>query len=143
MPRLVTNDAGVVSPNSLHILRLHPHTRVTSSALVVLWQTSLTRLSVEIEGHALGGGMLKLEPTEAENVMVPSPQVSLQMLMALGEELDGLIRGGDYVTAQARADTLILREGLGLSQHDCRLLRLAATILQRRRCSRKRRCELT
>jgi adenine-specific DNA-methyltransferase len=136
MPRLVANEAGVVSPNSLHILRLHPHTRLPSNAIAVLWQTSLTRLSVEIEGHALGGGMLKLEPTEAESVIVPSHQVSLEILMELGGELDGLIRNGDHATVQTRADTIILREGLGLSQRDCHLLRTAARMLQRRRCSR-------
>jgi hypothetical protein len=71
-PRLVANDAGVVAPNSLHVLRLHPDTVLTGDEIAALWQTSLTRLSVEIEGHALGGGMLKLEPTEAENVVIAS-----------------------------------------------------------------------
>jgi len=36
--------------------------------LAALWQTLLTRLSAEIEGHALGGGMLKIEPSEAINL---------------------------------------------------------------------------
>src|SRR5207245_459007 len=56
-PRLVANDARVFAPNSLHILRLHADGQVSSDIVAVLWQTSLTRLSVEIEGHALGGGM--------------------------------------------------------------------------------------
>ena len=72
-PRLVANDAQVYAPNSLHILRIHPLTRIPGDVVASLWQTSLTRLSVEIEGHALGGGMLKLEPTEAGNVLLPAP----------------------------------------------------------------------
>jgi hypothetical protein len=35
------------------------------------WQTPLCQLSCEIEGHPLGGGMLKLEPGEAANVCLP------------------------------------------------------------------------
>jgi len=54
-PRLVANDTEAVAPNSLHIVRLHAHARVTQDALAALWQTSLTSLSVEVEGHALGG----------------------------------------------------------------------------------------
>src|SRR5262249_54180306 len=61
-PRLVANEAEVVAPNSLHILRLHQGVSLNQRALATLWQTSLTRLSVELEGHSLGGGMLKLEP---------------------------------------------------------------------------------
>ena len=72
-PRLVANDAEAVAPNTLHIVRLHEHVDSRTGPLTALWQTSLTKLSVEIEGHPLGGGMLKLEPTEAERVLVASP----------------------------------------------------------------------
>lgn len=33
--------------------------------------TEFVQLSCEIEGHALGGGMLKLEPREATEVLLP------------------------------------------------------------------------
>jgi hypothetical protein len=35
------------------------------------WNTPAMQLSCEIEGHPLGGGLLKLEPREAANVVVP------------------------------------------------------------------------
>jgi adenine-specific DNA methylase len=135
-PRLVANDAGVVAPNSLHVLRLHHDMTLTGDQIAALWQTSLTRLSVEIEGHALGGGMLKLEPTEAENVRIASPDIDNDRMMELIEELDALIRNGDFTTAQSRADSVILMEGLGLSQSDCRLLEVATNTLRNRRYSR-------
>jgi len=135
-PRLVANDAGVVASNSLHILRLYPHTTLTNDTLAVLWQTSLTQLSVEVEGHGMGGGMLKLEPTEAENVIVAWPQHTNGKLKAMLEELDTLVRSGDIAHAQARADAMILREGIGLSKNDCRLLQEAADTLRDRRYSR-------
>ena len=136
VPRLVANDAGVVAPNSLHVLRLRIGTHVTGDAIAALWQTSLTRLSVEIEGHALGGGMLKLEPTEAENVLIASPKVENDVLLALCEDLDTLLRSGEHVAAQARADYVILQKGLGLSQSDCQILGMATDILRNRRYSR-------
>lgn len=34
------------------------------------WRHPLTRLSCELEGHPLGGGMLKLEPREAARVLL-------------------------------------------------------------------------
>src|SRR6266478_4236909 len=90
-PRLVANDAGVVAPKSLHILRFHAGVSLHRGALATLWQTSLTRLSVELEGHSLGGGMLKLEPTEAEQVVLPWP-ANQRGLLDLATELDDLGR---------------------------------------------------
>jgi adenine-specific DNA methylase len=136
VPRLVANDAGAVAPNSLHIFHLYRHASLTVHGLAALWQTSLTRLSTELEGHALGGGMLKLEPTEAENVLVAVPEATDGTLAYLVEELDGLLRVGDDATAQARADKAILKEGIGLNESECRLLRMAGEMLRSRRYSR-------
>jgi len=136
-PRLVSNDARVVAPNSLHLVRIHPLTSFTSHAIAALWQTSLTRLSVEIEGHALGGGLLKLEPTEAENLLIPASRSGNGALMALARELDNLIRQGNDRAARALADRVLLVDGLGLSVSDCRILRNAAEQLCQRRYHRK------
>ena len=35
------------------------------------WESPAARLSCELEGHPLGGGMLKLEPGEARHVLLP------------------------------------------------------------------------
>lgn len=134
MPRLVANDAGVYAPNSLHLLRLHPEAGLQSDALAALWQTSLTRLSVEIEGHALGGGMLKLEPTEAESVLIPAPKApSSSKLMALAVELDDLARTHGDDAARKRADVMILQDMMGLDRSDCELLKSASGVLRSRR----------
>jgi adenine-specific DNA-methyltransferase len=135
-PRLVTNDAQVVAPNTLHVVRLHPQASHSAHAIAALWPSSLTRLSVEIEGHSLGGGMLKLEPSEAENCVVATPDVSEGGLHNLAKELDLLKRSGKETEAQDRADEFILRRGLGLSHKDCILLREAGELLFNRRSSR-------
>ena len=134
-PRLVANDAEAVAPNTLHVVRMHGLTGVCSDALAVLWQTSLTRLSAEIEGHALGGGMLKLEPSEAESVLVAMPPVKPKDLTGLGEELDKLVRQGKAGQASSLADGMILRH-IGLSRADYNLLADAAEQLRCRRYAR-------
>jgi len=135
-PRLVSNDAGAVAPNNLHILRLHPIASLSRHALAALWQTSLTRLSVELEGHALGGGMLKMEPTEAENVLIPSGMAGNGRLEALARELDGLLREGRDQVARSLADRELLIRGLGITEKDCRSLSRAADCLHARRYGR-------
>jgi adenine-specific DNA-methyltransferase len=68
-PAFVRNDAGCTCTNSVHSVRLLPE--VDSSAIQA-WESSFSRLSCEIEGHPLGGGMLKLEPREATQVALPT-----------------------------------------------------------------------
>ncbi len=135
-PKLVTNHADAVAPNSLHIIRLHPATILGSDALAALWQTSLTQLSVEIEGHPLGGGMLKVEPTEAENVIVATGQLGNGELLDFSRELDALMRRGEVETCHRLADDLVLQRQLGLSKTDCDVLWNAAQVLRNRRYSR-------
>jgi adenine-specific DNA-methyltransferase len=68
---LVRNDAHCTCTNSVHAVRFR-HAEA-ASALTEVWDTDFLRLSCELEGHPLGGGMLKLEPGEAAQIMVPSP----------------------------------------------------------------------
>jgi adenine-specific DNA methylase len=132
-PRLVSNEANVVAPNSLHIVRLHRHTTMTRDSLTALWQTSLTKVSVEIEGHPLGGGMLKLEPTEAERVLVAHAAAGQLQLDDLALELDAMVRSGRERDAQLKADEEILMKQLGLSRGECTLLEKTTDNLRARR----------
>ena len=130
-PQLLANDAGAVAPNTLHVVRLRPQSPVSAGALSALWLTSLTSLSVELEGHALGGGLLKLEPTEARRVLVALP--SDGDLAGLTEELDALLRKGEVHAARERADEVVLQGALGLSARECESLLEAAHTLRARR----------
>lgn len=125
-PKLVANTAKVVAPNTLHVVRFLPPWR--PQAFVVGWYSSLTRLSCELEGHPLGGGMLKLEPTEAEQVMVALPQKG--ELSDLSLELDRRLRDGDAWAAMDFVDTKVLRKRFGLSGAECLTLRDAAEQLE-------------
>ncbi|MCX7782554.1 MAG: SAM-dependent methyltransferase [Meiothermus sp.] len=132
MPHLVTNEAGAVAPNSLHLVRLKAPGVLSKKALSALWQTSLTRLSAELEGHAMGGGMLKMEPGEAERVVL-ARLTDAPGLEALADELDVLLKKGRAEQAQILADQIILRGGLGLAEKEIATLSQASQYLSRRR----------
>jgi len=69
-PCLVANHAKCVATNSVHVVKL-----VAGQSLARLqatWDRPFTQLSCELEGHPLGGGMLKLEPREAARVVIAS-----------------------------------------------------------------------
>ncbi len=68
-PKLALNDAGCVATNSVHVVRLT--NGVNKKDLLKSWDQPLTQLSCEIEGHPLGGGMLKIEPREAARIRLP------------------------------------------------------------------------
>lgn len=74
---LVYNAAGCACTNSIHSVRLKA--RVGVAELLRTWHSPIVRLSCEIEGHPLGGGMLKLEPREATQIILPAPAMLAQI----------------------------------------------------------------
>ena len=68
-PNLVRNAARASCSNALHGVRLKRS--IKAGDLLDAWHAPLTQLSCELEGHALGGGMLKLELREAARVILP------------------------------------------------------------------------
>jgi|GEM_PF-354401 len=69
---LVANQARCVCTNSVHAVTLKNGMSV--ELLQRGWDSPLARLSCELEGHPLGGGLLKLEPREAANLVIPDPR---------------------------------------------------------------------
>ncbi|MBI4493078.1 MAG: N-6 DNA methylase [Chloroflexi bacterium] len=135
-PKLVANEADAVAPNTLHVVRLLSARRLDALGLATAWQASLSALSCELEGHSLGGGMLKLEPTEAGRVLIAVPDLDAALLTELAVEVDALLREGRAEAARARTDALMLRRGLGLSEAHVQALREGWLSLRARRLNR-------
>ena len=70
-PSLVRNSAGVACTNSVHCV--HIREKKAWRHLLDTWATPFVQLSCELEGHPLGGGVLKLEPGEASRIVLPNP----------------------------------------------------------------------
>ena len=69
-PSLVLNSAAATCTNAVHAVAMRDKSHIDD--VLQAWDSSFVTLSCEIEGHALGGGMLKLELGEADRILVPS-----------------------------------------------------------------------
>ncbi len=85
-PALVENKAGCACTNAVHAVHLRDS--ASKTALRRGWNNPLTALSCEIEGHPLGGGVLKLEPREALRVAVGADELSPNSAALLREGAD-------------------------------------------------------
>lgn len=131
-PRAVLNQAGATSTDTIHRLTCKAEKPERVIANTYTW---LTAASAEIEGRSYGGGVLELEPTEAERLLMPA---KLNGAMPLAE-CDRLTRAGrldDVLEENAR---IVLMGHMGLSQADCHLLRDIWTKMRDRRMARRRR----
>jgi hypothetical protein len=72
-PRLVLNEAGVVTTDTIYRGAMLPIYRDRERDLVSMFHNSLTLLSAELEGRSFGGGVLELVPSEVARVLVPFP----------------------------------------------------------------------
>ncbi len=93
---LVANRAKCVCTNSVHAVTLK--NGMSMESLQRAWNTPLARLSCELEGHPLGGGLLKLEPREAANLILPNARMPRPSeVTLLNEGIDVMKRWRHYV----------------------------------------------
>lgn len=129
-PRVVVNKAGATSTDTIHRFRCAaPAAKVAANLY-----THLTAASAEIEGRSYGGGVLELEPTEAERLLAPR---LLNGAMPI-EEADKLVRAGRLAEVLEHNDRVVLQESLGLTKADCAKLKRIWAKMRDRRMSRRR-----
>jgi hypothetical protein len=133
-PRIVLNEAGVMHTNTLHGVTVRK--RGLARRLAAGFYNSLTMLSAELLARSYGGGVLKLEPTEAEALLIPP--LSGWDARRLLARVDRCVRKGDLEGALSIVDPLVLEEGLGFSPAEIDALRRGAARLRRRRHARAR-----
>ena len=114
-PRTVVNKTKATSTDTIHRMSCKGDPAVVAASLY----THLTGASAEIEGRSYGGGVLELEPTEAERLLMP---------MNLGgglsiEEIDARVRAGGLEDVLEENDRLILKDKLGLTDAECKGLK--------------------
>jgi hypothetical protein len=140
-PRLTTNTAGVRHLNSVHGVYLEPSLREIGTAVLPLGAlTSMTLVGAETVGRSYGGGMLKLEPKEADNLPVPAPDVLRAAQPAL-ERLRpqiaaALLARTGLLEAAAVVDDVVLVGELGMARSEVAALRDAHAELTARRVAR-------
>ena len=129
-PRIVLNQAEATSTDTIHRLTCNGK----PEPIIANTYTHLTAASAEIEGRSYGGGVLELEPTEAERLLMPSVLAKALPL----EEADRLVRAGRLDDVLRENDRLVLMDGMGLSEIDCAMLRDIWIKMRDRRFARRR-----
>ena len=130
-PRAVLNLTRATSTDTIHRMTC----REKPEAVVASIYTHLTAASAEIEGRSYGGGVLELEPTEAEKLLLPR---TLGIGLPLGE-IDALVRAGRLPDALQQNDRKILMDNIGLTSAECTILREIWAKMRERRRARSRR----
>ncbi len=131
LPRLSLNQAKAVSSNTLLNVNLRGLAEDLKPAFVTAFYNSATLLSCERIGRAYGGGVLKLEPGEADRILVPSPETLKKVkpkLLEISGELNLALRtGNSNLIAEiiGRIDEIVLLSALGLRPQEARGLAIS------------------
>lgn len=136
-PRMVANTSGATLVNSMHGIRLRGDIpRESRDALPLLGLNSATMLGAEVLGRAYGGGILKMEPTEAASLPVPTTEALLAAWEVLARQrlnLDAALQRGEWWTVVAEVDRVLLKSVMGLGVDQVGAIRDAAAVLRVRR----------
>jgi adenine-specific DNA-methyltransferase len=130
-PKIILNNAAATSTDTIH--RVKMRNGVPAKIAVAAFLNSLTFAFSEITGRSYGGGVLELEPNEAEKL--PLPLIGADTLDI--QQLDALLREGNIDAALNITDPVLLREGLGLNSEETAMLRTIWQKLRDRRINRK------
>lgn len=141
-PRLTTNSAGAGHLNSVHGVYLNDHLRELGRELLPLASlNSVTLLNAEMVGRSYGGGILKLEPREADTWAMPSPDhISghAEGLRAIKTKVATMLRHGKLPQAVALVDRVLFTDAGIVTEADLSRVRDAHAGMTNRRISRGR-----
>jgi adenine-specific DNA methylase len=130
-PLMVVNEAQATSTDTIHRVRLKPG--VDSKLLATALFNSLTLAWAEVCGRSYGGGVLELEPAEAEELLV-CYETDLKLDT---EKVENLLRMDRPYEALDYVDKVALQDSCGMDQSTITQLRAAWIALRDRRINRK------
>lgn len=130
-PILVVNQAGVTSTDTIHRVRVRDNVNI--NLLTAVFFNSLTLAWAEVCGRSYGGGVLELEPREAEELPIPYHD-NIEIDTA---KVETLLRRDCAYEALDYVDTIVLKNYLGFDNFMIQKIRKAWEQLRDRRVDRK------
>ena len=129
-PLLVANHTSATSTDTIHRVRIKPG--VDADRLAARFVNSLTFAWAEVCGRSYGGGVLELEPREADELPIPQSDDG-----PVSAQLDELLRLGWFEQALELNDAARLRGATGLTSQQVQDIRDAWVFLRDRRTERR------
>lgn len=134
-PRMIVNDAGVVTTDTIYRGRILQDSPLDAPTLAATFHNSLTILTAEVEGRSFGGGVLELVPSEIARLLIPvGPRIGAEL-----DRLDWVSRTREASEDEAlveETDELVGKHVAGLTPRLMSELRGARESLLQRRLSR-------
>lgn len=135
-PRLCSNDARAYHLNSVHGLYLHGDLQdLGRDLLPIASLNAASLLHAELIGRAYGGGLLKLEPREADRWLLPSPERLRAVATPLRElkpRVSRLLAAGRLQEASQAVDEVLL-DSTALTTDELNQVRAGRDLLASRR----------
>lgn len=132
-PRIIANLTGSTSTDTIH--RVRSATGIDPRALAAASINSVTFAFSEVMGRSYGGGVLELEPREAEELPYPSPD---RLSRADVRRVEELASAGRLEEALDYVDRVLLVEDIGMEPTLVTCLRDLWVRLRERRLARGR-----
>lgn len=130
-PLLVVNEAQATSTDTIHRVRVKDGTNIR--LLAAIFFNSLTLAWAEVCGRSYGGGVLELEPREAEELPIAyNDDIEIDI-----EKVEDLLRRDYAYEALDYVDNIVLKNYLGFDNFMMRKVRSAWEQLRDRRVDRK------
>ncbi|RAZ30542.1 hypothetical protein DO944_13425 [Microbacterium sp. SMR1] len=118
--RLTTNTVGARHLNSVHGVYLtDDHRELARDVLPIASLNSMTLLSAELVGRSYGGGILKIEPREADRWWMPAPAFLAQhrdALAALKPRVQRLLQSRNLLGAVELVDEVLFHKVLATDE---------------------------
>jgi len=140
VPRVAANAARALHLNSVHGIYLDESCKELGIEMLPLVSlNSVTLLHGEVVGRSYGGGVLKIEPREADRWAFPSPALvrrRLRQLRAVRDVVAQSLSNGDVAGASRAVDQALFGRTRLVSKDDLEAVRKAHRALQLRRATR-------
>lgn len=126
-PKLVVNEGKYAVSNSL--LAGYIKSDITAEQLVCMWYNSLTLLSIELNVHSLGGGVLVLIPGETDKLEIVNT-IPQEEATHIFKEIDSCIKDKGLQATYQLGDELVLSRIYKLSDYQIQQIRDSVSTLR-------------